>query len=91
LHDRRRGRGARQLMVQVASGCSQRHRAQIGVSVRGFDQSFPPWAKDNAAEELQLSAQLLDKLLVLLDGLRMELCGLIERGLEVFNLLANRP
>jgi hypothetical protein len=55
---------------------------------RGFDQSFPPWAKDEAAVELQLAAQLLDELLVLLDGLRMELCGLIERGLEVFNLLS---
>ena len=54
----------------------------------GFDQSFPPWAKDVAAVELQLSAQLFDELLVLLDGLIVELRGLIERGLEVLNLLS---
>ena len=54
----------------------------------GFNQPFPPWAKDEAAVELQLAAQLLDELIVLLDGLRMELCGLIERGLEVLNLLS---
>lgn len=54
----------------------------------GFDQSFPPWAKDETAVELQLAAQLLDELLVLLDGLRMALCGLIDRGLKVLNLLS---
>ena len=54
----------------------------------GFDQPFPPWAKDVAAVEFQLPAQLLDGLLVLLDGLIVELRGFIERGLEVLNLLS---
>ena len=54
---------------------------------RGFDQSFPPRAKDIAAVELQLAAQLLNELLMLLYSLGVELCGLIERGSEVFNLL----
>ncbi|HUE16795.1 MAG TPA: hypothetical protein VMR25_21645 [Planctomycetaceae bacterium] len=54
----------------------------------GFHQSFTPWAKDEAAVEIQLSAQLFNSLFVLLDGLIVELRGLIKRGLKVLNLLA---
>ena len=54
----------------------------------GFHQPFPPWAKDVAAVEFQLPTQLFDDLFVLLDGLIVELRGLIERGLEVLNLLS---
>ena len=53
----------------------------------GFHQPFPPWAEDIAAVEFQLPAQFFDGLFVLLDGLIVELGGLIERGLEVLNLL----
>ena len=53
----------------------------------GVDEVFPPRAKNKAAVQLQLMAQLLDNSLVLLHGLIVELCGLIERGLEVLNLL----
>jgi hypothetical protein len=53
-----------------------------------FDQPFPSWAKDVAAVKLELAAQLLDELLMLLDGLCVELGGLIERGLKVFDLLS---
>ena len=55
---------------------------------RGFHQPFPPWTKDVAAIELQLVAQLLDELLMLLDGLIVKLAGFIERGLEVLDLLS---
>jgi hypothetical protein len=55
---------------------------------RGFDQSFPSWAKDEAAVELQLAAQLFDELLMLLNGLIMEFCGFIQCGLEILNLLS---
>jgi hypothetical protein len=54
----------------------------------GFDQPFPPWAEGVATVELQLAAQLFDELLMLLDGLGVELCGLIECGLEVIDLLS---
>jgi hypothetical protein len=54
----------------------------------GFDQPFTPRAEDVAAVELQLTAQLSDELLMLLDGLGVELCGLIECGLEVIDLLS---
>ena len=54
---------------------------------RGFHQSFPPWAKNIAAVEAQLSAQLFNELLMLLDGLSVELAGLIERGLKILDLL----
>ena len=35
----------------------------------------------------QLSAQLFNELLMLLDGLSVELAGLIERGLKILDLL----
>jgi hypothetical protein len=35
-----------------------------------------------------LSVQLFDCLLVILDGLIMEFRGLVQRGLEIFNLLS---
>jgi hypothetical protein len=54
---------------------------------RSFHQSFPPWSEDVAAVKLQLSLQLVDGLFVFLDGLIVELCRLIERSLEVLNLL----
>ena len=53
----------------------------------GFHQPFPPWAEDIAAVELELPPQLFDGLFVFLDGLIVELGGLIERGLEVLDLL----
>jgi hypothetical protein len=59
---------------------------QVSLS-RGFHQPFPPWAKDVAAVELELAAQLLDELLMLLDGLIVELAGFIERGLKILDLL----
>jgi hypothetical protein len=54
----------------------------------GFYQPFPPWSKDITAVELQLPEQFLDGFFVLLDGLSVELRGLIERDLEVLNLLS---
>ena len=55
---------------------------------RSFDRPFTPRAEDVAAVEIQLAAQLFDELLMLLDGLGVKLCGLIESGLEVFELLS---
>ena len=52
-----------------------------------FHQPFPPWAKNVAAVELQLPAQFLEGLFVFLDSLIVELGGLVQRGLEVLNLL----
>ena len=49
----------------------------------GFHQPFPPRTEDIAAVEIDLPAQLVDRLLVFLDGLIVELGGLIECG-EVF-------
>jgi hypothetical protein len=57
------------------------------VSLSGsFYQSLTPRTEDVATVEFYLSAQLFDELLMLLDRLCVELSGLIERGLEVFNL-----
>ena len=53
----------------------------------GFHQPFPPRAKNLTAVEFQLFAQLLYGLLVLLEGLIVELRGFIKRGLKVLNLL----
>jgi hypothetical protein len=53
----------------------------------GFYQPLPPWTKDVAAVEFQLSEQVSDGLFVLLDGLIVELGGLIEGGLEILDLL----
>ena len=44
----------------------------------GFHQPFPPWTEDVAAIELELPTQFIDCLLVFLDGLIVELGGLIE-------------
>ena len=57
---------------------------------RSLDQPFPPWAKDVAAEKLDLPAQVIDDLLVFLGGLIVELRGLVERGLEVLDMLRVR-
>jgi hypothetical protein len=54
----------------------------------GFHQPFPPWTKDIAAVEFDLPTQLIDGLLVFLDGLIVELRGFFERGLEVLDLLS---
>jgi hypothetical protein len=53
----------------------------------GFHQPFPTRTEDIAAIELELPTQLIDRLFVFLDGLIVELRGLIERGLEVLDLL----
>jgi hypothetical protein len=53
-----------------------------------LDQAFAPRAKDIAAENLNLPAQLIDGLLVFFDGLIVELRNLIECGLEIFDLLS---
>ena len=45
----------------------------------GFHQPFPPGTKDIAAVEFELAPQLIDGLLVFLDGLIVELGRLIER------------
>jgi hypothetical protein len=59
------------------------------VSLSGcFHQPFPPWAKNVAAVKLQFLPQLFDDLFEALDGLTMELRRLVERGLEVLNLLS---
>ena len=55
--------------------------------VGGIHQTFPPWAEDVTAVEFQLSPQLFDSLIVLLDGLVVELRSLVQCGLEVLNLL----
>ena len=47
----------------------------------GFDQPFPPWAKDEAAVEIELLTQFLDRLLVILDDLLVDFRGFIERRL----------
>ncbi len=54
---------------------------------RSLDQPFPPRAKDVPAEKLDLSTQIIDDLLVFLGGLIMNLRGLVERGLEVLDML----
>jgi hypothetical protein len=54
---------------------------------RSLDQPFMPWTKDVATEKLDLSTQIIDELLVFLGGLIMNLRGLVERGVEVLNLL----
>ncbi len=53
----------------------------------GFHQPLSPWTKDIAAVEFDLPTQLIDRLLLFLDGLIVKLRGLIERGLEVLDLL----
>jgi len=55
---------------------------------RGFHQPFPPWAEDVPAVELQFSAQLFDGLFMISDTLIMEFRRLVERGLEVLDLLS---
>ena len=52
-----------------------------------FNQAFPPWAKDITAVEFELLPQLLDGLLVFLDGLLVEFCGFVQCSFEVLNLL----
>jgi hypothetical protein len=54
----------------------------------GFHQPFPPWAEDVPAVELQLSPQLFDGLVMISDSLIMEFRRLVQRGLEVLNLLS---
>ena len=54
---------------------------------RGLDQPFPPWAKDVAAVKFQLPPQLFECLFVFLDGLLVELRGLVQRGLKILDLL----
>jgi hypothetical protein len=54
----------------------------------GFYQSFPSRAKNVTAIEFDLPEQFLDGLFVLLGGLSVELRSLIERGLEVLDLLS---
>jgi hypothetical protein len=53
----------------------------------GFHQPFPPWTEDIAAVEFDLPTQLFDSLLVFLDGLIVEFRRLIERGLEILDLV----
>ena len=47
-----------------------------------------PRAEDVATVELQLLAQLSDELIMLLDGLTVELAGFNERGLKILYLLS---
>jgi len=54
---------------------------------RGLDDALTPGTKYIAAPKLDLVAQLVDGLLVFYERLIVELGGLFERGLEVFNLL----
>lgn len=54
----------------------------------GINEAFPPRAKNEAAVELQLMVQLSDDSFVLLHGLIVELRGLIERGLEILDLVS---
>jgi hypothetical protein len=49
----------------------------------GFHQPFPPGTKNIAAVEFELATQLINRLLVFLDGLVVELGRLIERGAEI--------
>jgi hypothetical protein len=51
----------------------------------GFHQPFPAGTEDIAAVEIELSTQLIDRLLVFLDGLVVQLGRLIERGAEVLS------
>jgi hypothetical protein len=53
----------------------------------GFHQPFPTRSEHIAAVEFDFLTQLIDRLLVFLDGLIVELRGLIERGLEILDLL----
>ena len=53
----------------------------------GFDPAFPPRSIDIVAEELELAAQLIDKLVMLSDSLIANLRGFIQRGLQVLDLL----
>ena len=54
----------------------------------GFHQPLPPGTKDIAAVKFELATQLIDGLLVFLDGLIVEHRRLIERGVEVLDLLS---
>jgi hypothetical protein len=54
----------------------------------GFHQPFPPGTEDITAVEIELSTQLIDRLLVFLDGLIVDHRRLIERGVEVLDLLS---
>ena len=56
----------------------------------GIRQPFPPRAENIAAVEIELVAQFVDRLLLFLDGLSVEFRGLVERGLEVLDLLSER-
>ena len=50
-------------------------------------QPLTPRAEDVATVEIELPPQLVDKLLMLLDGLIVQLRGFIKRGLEILYLL----
>ncbi len=50
----------------------------------GFHQPFPPRAENIAAVEIELVTQFVDRLLLFLDSLLVELTGLIECGPEIF-------
>jgi hypothetical protein len=54
----------------------------------GLDQAFASRAKDVSAENFDLPVQLIDGLFVFLDGLIVHLGSLIERGLEILDLLS---
>ena len=61
----------------------------------GIHQPFPPRAEDIAAVEIELVTQFVDRLLLFLDSLVVELRGLIEcgavvveGGLEILDLLS---
>ena len=53
----------------------------------GIYQSVTPRAKDVAMVEIQLPPQFVDELLMLLDGLIVQLRGFIKRGLKILYLL----
>ena len=78
---------ARERTARAGLRCSRSHRVRRDVLVGGIHQTFPPWAEDVTAVEFQLSPQLFDGLIVLLDGLVVELRSLVQCGLEVLNLL----
>ncbi len=78
----------------AGGGLGRQDRAWVRIKLkevslaRRLDQPFPPWTKDVAAEQLDLPTQVIDDLLVFLGGLIMNLRGLVERSLEVLDMLS---
>jgi hypothetical protein len=55
---------------------------------RSLDIPLSPRTKEIATVDLDLSPQVVDDLLVFLGGLIVNLRGLVERGLEILDLLS---